>query len=538
MRDHSSLTQKSLLHLKRITLISTLTWTAIVALGMGWHIFEGYRNTLESASIQAAHSFEKDLVYRRWAAGHGGVYVPVTDEMLPNPYLAHIKRRDITSTNGLNLTLVNPAYMTRQVLEIGAEQYGHQGHITSLNPIRPANSPDQWEAEALKAFERGETEVSEVIQIEQTEFLRVMRPMIVEPSCLKCHAHQGYQIDDIRGGISVSVPMTRLWEILYHHLTVIILSYIFVWIGGLIGVNYARQRIKERIINHDQMEQEKEKLQSQLLHAQKLESVGQLAAGIAHEINTPAQFIGTNVDFLEEASQDITEFVNQIQKIAEKAPQETASAIEKALEDMDWEYLAEEMPLAITQSNEGVKRVTSIVQAMKEFSHPGSKEKESRNLNQIIKTTTTVARNEWKYVADMELKLASDLPKIPLLGDEMGQVILNMLVNAAHAIAQKLGDNPEGHKGTITITTQQFEKSIELRIRDTGQGIPKKFRNRVFDPFYTTKEVGKGTGQGLAISHAVIVDKHGGTIRFESSEGKGTCFVITLPRQSSTDPQR
>lgn len=530
--------QDTTVQLKRVSIVFSLAWTVIVLMGVGWHLFEGYYNTLETASIQAAQAFEKDLVYRRWAASHGGLYVPVTDKTPPNPYLSNIKNRDITCTDGLELTLVNPAYMTRQVLEMGKIQYGHQGHITSLNPIRPENGPDPWESLALKAFEQGITEVSELVKMGETEFLRVIRPLIVEPSCLKCHADQGYKKNDIRGGISVAVSMTRLWKLMYHHITNVAITHTLIWLIGLGGITFGMLRIKQRIHERDQMEKEKEKLQAQLLHGQKLESVGQLAAGIAHEINTPVQFVSTNIRFLEDANQDINVFMDQIQEIAEKASPETADAIYKAMEEMDWEYLAEEMPLAVSQSCEGVNRVTSIVLAMKEFSHPGTREKELVNLNKIINTTVTVACNEWKYVADMVLDLEAGLQKIPLLSDEIGQVILNMLVNATHAIAEKLGQNPEGRKGTITITTKQLENSVELRICDTGQGIPANARSRIFDPFYTTKEVGKGTGQGLAISHTVIVDKHGGSITFESEEGKGTCFVISLPLDFSMEDQK
>jgi len=276
---------------------------------------------------------------------------------------------------------------------------------------------------------------------------------------------------------------------------------------------------------------EKERLQAQLLHAQKLESVGQLAAGIAHEINTPIQFISTNIDFMDEAVHDVTLLMEQIQKTGKNAPQEISAAINDALEEADWEYLAEELPQAISQSRDGVKRVSSIVLAMKEFSHPGTKERELNDLNQIIKTTVTVARNEWKYVADVELDLDPELPKIPLLADEMGQVILNMLVNAAHAIGEKLGDNPEGEKGTITIASKKIKNGIELRLRDTGAGIPEQVRPRIFDPFYTTKQVGRGTGQGLAISHNVVTEKHGGSIDFTTEIGKGTEFIIFLPEE-------
>ncbi|WP_457576027.1 PhnD/SsuA/transferrin family substrate-binding protein [Desulfomarina sp.] len=275
--------------------------------------------------------------------------------------------------------------------------------------------------------------------------------------------------------------------------------------------------------------QKKENLQAQLLHAQKLESVGQLAAGIAHEINTPTQFIGTNINFLDEVFDDLAVFIEQMRQLGDNSPEDIRETIDQALETMDWEYLAEEIPQAIRQSREGVKRVSSIVLAMKEFSHPGSREKEPRDLNKIIETTVTVARNEWKYVADTEFDLDPDLPLVPLLSDEMGQVILNMIINAAHAIGEKLGETPEKSKGTITITTRKKDNHVELRIRDTGTGIPQEAQPRIFDPFYTTKKVGKGTGQGLAISHDVITEKHGGSIHFTTEIGKGTEFVIKLP---------
>ncbi|MDD3814174.1 MAG: response regulator [Desulfocapsaceae bacterium] len=281
-------------------------------------------------------------------------------------------------------------------------------------------------------------------------------------------------------------------------------------------------------------EKEQKKLQSQLLHAQKLESVGQLAAGIAHEINTPTQYVGTNIDFLDDAFLDVSKLIDQFQTLlkAEEdgslSPQQFKEA-RQALANADWDYLSAELPSAINQSRDGIKRVTSIVRAMKEFSHPGSREKVSANLNAIIQTTITVATNEWKYVAEIKTDFDPNLPSIKCLSDELGQVILNMVVNAAHSISEKLGANPEGKKGTITITTRQEEKWVELRISDTGAGIPENIRGRVFDPFFTTKQVGKGTGQGLAIVHDVITEKHQGTITLESEVGVGTIFIIRLP---------
>ena len=211
--------------------------------------------------------------------------------------------------------------------------------------------------------------------------------------------------------------------------------------------------------------------------------------------------------------------------------------IETEIEEIDWDYLAEEIPSAIEQSREGVQRVTSIVRAMKEFSHPGTKEKVLLDINKIIDTTVTISRNEWKYVADLEMDLDESLPSVPCLSDEMSQVFLNLIVNAAQAIGEQLGDNPEGPKGTIRITTRPLEREVEIRISDTGPGIPEEVRQKIFDPFFTTKDPGKGTGQGLAIARDVVVHKHGGAIEVESEPGQGAVFIIRLPLEMEEEPK-
>lgn len=272
--------------------------------------------------------------------------------------------------------------------------------------------------------------------------------------------------------------------------------------------------------------------QARLLQAQKLESVGQLAAGIAHEINTPAQFIGSNIDFLNESFSSVKRLVDALLKVLQAIRQgdtldEASREVENLLVEVDWEYLDTEIPKAIQQSKEGIKRVTTIVQAMKEFSHPGSKEKAYYDLNKIIETTITVASNEWKYCADIETRFDRDLPEVYCLADEIGQVFLNILVNASHAIASKNKGTAE--KGRIVISTRQFLQHVEVSIEDTGIGIPENIQERVFDPFFTTKPVGMGTGQGLAIAHDVIQKKHGGSIDFVSEQGKGSVFTLRLP---------
>jgi len=283
---------------------------------------------------------------------------------------------------------------------------------------------------------------------------------------------------------------------------------------------------------------ERNMLREQLHQAQKLESVGQLAAGIAHEINTPIQYVGDNVRFLKDSFQDLMSLMTTYEDLFSDVKgnplyDERLKKVEMAVEQSDAGYLFMEIPKAIEQTLEGVARVATLVSAMKEFSHPGTKDKIPLDLNHAISSTVTVARNEWKYVADLETDFDLSLPLISCLPGEFNQVILNLIINSAHAIADVIKKG-EAEKGKIVVQTKNCLEWVEIRIQDTGSGIPQDVRARIFDPFFTTKEIGKGTGQGLAIARSVIVDKHGGSIHFETEEGKGTTFIIHLPRNGKT----
>jgi two-component system, NtrC family, sensor kinase len=273
--------------------------------------------------------------------------------------------------------------------------------------------------------------------------------------------------------------------------------------------------------------------QAKLIQAQKLQAIGQLAAGIAHEVNTPAQYVTDNVSFLQRAFDKLWRLLEAQSSVLEAV--RAGDATPQSLEPVDaaraaakLDYLARQVPRAIEQSLAGLGQVSSIVKAMKEFSHPSGTEKQPFDLHDVIESTSTVAKSEWKYVAELELDFDWNLPPVPLLRNEFSQVLLNLIVNAAHAIAAALPP-ASADKGKIVITTKAVGAQVEVRIRDTGTGIPEAVRPRVFEPFFTTKDVGKGTGQGLAIAYSVVVDKHGGSISFETQEGRGTTFVISLP---------
>ena len=271
--------------------------------------------------------------------------------------------------------------------------------------------------------------------------------------------------------------------------------------------------------------------EAELRQSQKLEAVGRLASGVAHEINTPVQFVSDSVHFLRDATRDLIGALEKLRLLRRAVSasgtfaEETAAAAE-AEEAADLDYLFENAPKAVERSLEGLKRVTTIVKSMKEFAHPDSAEMIAIDLNRAIESTLIIARNEYKYVADVETVFGA-LPLILCHAGEVNQAVLNIVVNAAHAIEERVKGTEK--RGTISIKTSVEGELVVVAISDTGGGIPETIRDRIFDPFFTTKEVGKGTGQGLAIARSVVVDKHGGELSLVSEVGKGTTFFIRLP---------
>ena len=278
---------------------------------------------------------------------------------------------------------------------------------------------------------------------------------------------------------------------------------------------------------------EKQKAEAQNMLSQKMEAIGQLAAGIAHEINTPIQYVGDNIKFLDRAYSKCLEMLTAYQQVLQERlgktlTQDDLDQLDKLARQKKVPYYANEIPKAIEESMDGTERVRKIVLAMREFSHPSEKEKRFSDINHGIETTIVISRNEWKYIAEMETNLDPELPLVYCQIDEINQVILNMIVNAAQAIQDKLPQGSE-QKGKILIGTHRLEDKVLITIEDTGSGIPQEIRARVFEPFFTTKGVGNGTGQGLSMAHNIIVTKHHGVISIESDPGEGTVFKIELP---------
>ena len=246
--------ESSPVRIKPYTLILALMWSAVITASLTWNVYQTRQGTLDVARVQVRASFMKDVIYRRWNAGHGGVYVPVTEKTPPNPYL-EVSERDITTHSGIALTMINPAYMTRQVHELAEEEYGIRGHITSLNPIRSANAPDPWEIQALGSIQHGAKEVTSVEKVKGSAYMRLIQPLITEEGCLKCHAAQGYKIGDIQGGISVSAPMSPLWAIERSHILILSLGHGLLYLVGLVGLGLGASRLSKQVVERKKAEE-------------------------------------------------------------------------------------------------------------------------------------------------------------------------------------------------------------------------------------------------------------------------------------------
>jgi two-component system NtrC family sensor kinase len=264
------------------------------------------------------------------------------------------------------------------------------------------------------------------------------------------------------------------------------------------------------------------------------EAIGQLAAGVAHEINTPMQYIGDNTVFLGATIRRLLELATSFEQLVGLcrsgqpiAPQ-VIGECERELNRGRLGFLREQAPTAIEQTLAGIDQVRSIVQALKEFSHPGEEEPVDVDVNRLVEMARTVTRNTWRYVAELKLELCDNPRAVAGYPQELGQVLINLIVNAAHAVEERNAGASKPTLGKITIRTRSTPEHVEIQIADDGQGIPEAIRDRIMAPYFTTKPAGKGTGQGLSLARRIIVDQHGGRLFFESQVGVGTTFYIVL----------
>jgi PAS domain S-box-containing protein len=295
--------------------------------------------------------------------------------------------------------------------------------------------------------------------------------------------------------------------------------------GEIVGAMLVSQDVTERKRTH-----------AELLSSRHMALLGTLAAGVAHEINTPIQFVGDSVGFLSDATAALLGLIGTLQGLRAAATEglplaAVVDAARKAEDDVDLAYLRESLPPAFERCIGGLDQISRIVRSLKDFAHPSDARKAPADLNRIVENAVTIAKNEYKFIATVDLQLG-ELPPITCHAAEISQVVLNLVVNAAHAV----GDAVKGsdRKGRITVATRYERDAAVITVGDTGTGIPEAIRSRIFDPFFTTKEVGRGTGQGLSIAWSMVKERHGGELTFETEIGKGTTFAVRIPSTDST----
>ncbi|MDW7773519.1 MAG: DUF3365 domain-containing protein [Desulfobulbaceae bacterium] len=624
--------------------------TLITAASLIWNIKRQHNETIQLATIEASTVYEKDLIYHRWATQHDGVFVPITDKTQPNPYLAHIPGAIVTTTEGQNLTLVNPEYMIRQVYGMQTGDFGPIEHITSLDPVRPENAADPWEARALESFDRGEDRAISVEKIGGEPYLRYMRPMITEKGCLKCHAVQGYDVGDIRGGISVSIPLAPLLAISREHILATSAAHITFWFFGVVGIFLGtywltltireREKMESRTrsiihnmldglitLDKDQvirtfnpaatrlfgyepdevigknvytlfrlpekyrkMEGEEYKdqdfilvtntpyelvgrrkdgtefpceislsetregehhltiamvrdlsgrkvaekalrdSQEQLIKQEKLASLGTMVAGIAHEINNPAQAIGFSMEGLKMNAEYVKKFLKELKKCFSDDSQDLVTKrnhLMELVEDLDLDLVLDDIDDIAERNIESVIRINKIIKSTKRMAHFEDNFTET-DLNSVVNDAVTLTHNQVKYDMTVKLDLAPHLPIFQGMPQELGQVFINLIMNARDALKEK-GLSKSDAELVISTRYNRLSRQLEARFQDNGTGIKAEILSKIFDPFFTTKGFGVGTGLGLNLSH-LIVEAHGGWINVESEYGKGTTFTVLISR--------
>lgn len=481
--------------LNRFVWSMAVGWTAVVGVLIAVNIQNNRLQAAETALNEARSNFQRDVIYRHWNASYGPIYVRVSRGVLPNPYLTETPARDITTTTGEKLTQVNPAYMTRLVFELAARDYGVKGHITSLRPMRPENSPDAWEVEALKAFERGRDEISSVEQMDGDPYLRMMKPLVTDRECLHCHQKHGYREGDIRGGISFAVPMEPLYRIAQKNILVSSLSFAFLWLVGLGGLMTGAKRIRRAMEQRDRAEQEVFVLnQSLQARSNELECANRELESfnytVSHDLQSPLSTIGGFCNLIRELpAEKHTEKCARYSDIIYQEAQRMEKLI-KTLLDFSQLSRVEPRRLAVNLS----QVVLDIAE-------------ELRRTDATRSTTFRIEEN------------------ITVMGDPMllRIVMQNLLANAwKYTSKQKQAE--------IRFGAMQQDREQVLFVQDNGAGFAQENAGRIFDAFqrlHTDKEF-KGTGIGLATVKRIIT-RHNGRVWAEGEADKGATFYFTLP---------
>jgi signal transduction histidine kinase len=494
MSNTAIMTSQKLM-LKRFVWSLAVGWTLIVGSLLILNIRHQWQQAEETALTEARTNFQRDVIYRHWNARYGPLYVSVNKGVLPNPYLAGNPARDITTTTGERLTMVNPAYMSRLVFELAERTYGVKGHITSLRPVRTENAPDSWEASALKAFERGSNEVSSVEKIGGVSFLRMMKPLVTEDECLKCHMKHGYGAGDIRGGISVAVPMEPLYRLFRQNRLISILSFTFLWLVGLGGIIVGAVHLRSTIKQRDRAEMEISVLnQNLMMRKAELETANSelesFCFTVSHDLRSPLAVVDG--------------FCRRIGKIP----------AEKHLEKC-----AEYTSIISRECNRMEKLIDTLLDFAR-FSH-GDIKREQVNLSKMAAEIAAALR-----LSDPGRSVTLKIEEgVEVTGDSalLRVVMQNLLGNAWKYTGKQ--KEPAIEFGVI-----KQEGGKIFFVKDNGAGFGAEQAGRIFEAFHrlhSDREF-RGSGIGLATVKRII-SRHAGRVWAEGEKGKGAIIYFTLP---------
>ena len=501
-------------------LVLLAIWAATVSLALRSHIADIHRQSNAIATEGARNMFRMVVLTRSWNASHGGVYVPVTPETQPNPYLT-VPERDLTTTQGMQLTLINPAYMTRLIAEMAKSDSGALFRLTSLKPIRPQNAADPWETRALQAFEQGAKEVIEVEGSGTREMLRYMAPLRVTESCMRCHHQQGYHVGDIRGGISVSQDYAPIAAQTQLSVRISSATYAGVFLLmaalGWLALEMLRRRwleLSEKIV-------ELEDARGELLQSEKMASLGRMVAGFAHEVNTP---VGVAVGAVSQSEESLA-------RIEQMLSQEEVQESELRAE---LQSLRQGGALALSN----LQRAAKLVQSFKRTSiDQASDEVRVFQMRELINDVLFTLHNVTKRLPLKIVVDCADDMRIHGVPGLLEQLFTNLVMNAI----QHAFDNGQ-RAGSIHITVQRERlptgEGIHVVFADDGAGMPQEQVARVFEPFFTTRRSEGGSGLGLYICYTISTVQLGGSIQCESAPGAGCRFDIHFPAQMAGSPQK
>ncbi|MCK5148996.1 response regulator [bacterium] len=531
--------------LMKYTWCVVAAWTLILVGLLARDLAKLGQATHNLAIREALAHFQKDEAFRFWAATHGGFYVPTNERTPPNPYLAHIPERDIEKPSGMKLTLMNPAYALRQMNEEFASTYGVAGHITSLLPLRPENSPDDWEHQALESFETGEVEVREFTKFEGKSSLRLMRPLIVQEGCLKCHAHQGYAIGDVRGGVSVSVPLAAYITEKQKAAATHMLSYALIWIFGFATIIRGSYIIKKKDFEREHAQKMLQESYAQLEIRvqertddlarinQQLEAQAEELRGQSEELqNQTEELKGQNLELemqrnqVEEATRLKSEFLSNMSHEL-RTPLNSIMALSRVLIMQAKDKLSEEENNYLEIVERNGKQLLSLINDILDLSKIEAGKMDfylqtislKTILNNIGDSLQPIVREKDLY---FKMDIADDLPMIETDDAKLHQVLQNIISNSVKFT----------EKGGVDILVKYNSEKVCLTIKDTGIGIPEDELPHIFEEFRqvdgTSSRLYEGTGLGLAIAKKLIRNL-GGDIQVKSKFEEGSIFIVTLP---------